>query len=110
VVRWMKSPHADDLEMGVELLAFGAAPVAVAPVRPAGEREYQPALLLPAVEVLRRPATLLLPRGAFMPGTNLWLAEEGKGIRTVRLLKRIEHSNIFESLVFADVLKELPRS
>jgi len=28
----------------------------------------------------------------------------------VRLLKRIEHSNIFESLVFADVLKELPLS
>jgi hypothetical protein len=96
--------------MGVELLAFGAAPVAVAPVRPASEREYQPALLLPAVEVLRRPATLLLPRGAFTPGTNLLLAEEGKGTRTVRLLKRLEHSHVFESIVFADVLKELPRA
>jgi hypothetical protein len=93
-----------------ELLAFGAAPVAVAPVRSASEREFQPALLLPAVEVLRRPATLLLPRGVFTPGTNLWLAEEGKGLRTVRLLKRLEHSNIFESIVFADVLKEFPRS
>jgi hypothetical protein len=110
VVRWMKSPHADDLEMGVELLAFGAAPVAVAPVRPAGEREYQPALLLPAVEVLHRPATLLVPRGAFSLGADLLLVEAGKGARTVRLLKRLEHSNIFESIVFADVLKDSPRS
>jgi hypothetical protein len=110
VVRWMKSPHADDLEMGVELLAFGAAPVAVASVHPVGAREYQPALLLPAVEVLHRPATLLLPRGAFTPGSNLLLAEEGKGTRAVRLLKRLEHSNIFETMVFADVLKEFPRT
>ena len=109
VVRWMKSPHADHLEMGVELLAFGAAPVAVAPVRPASERDYQPALLLPAVEVLRRPATLLLPRGAFTPGTNLLLAEEGKGTRKVRLLKRLEYTNVFELLVFADVIPEQGR-
>ena len=69
-----------------------------------------PALLLPAVEVLRRPATLLLPRGAFTPGTNLLLAEEGKGARTVRLLKRLDHTHVFETLVFADVLMEFPRS
>jgi hypothetical protein len=109
VVRWMKSPRADQLEMGVELLVSGAAPVAVAPVRPSNENQFQPALLLPAVEVLRRPATLLLPRGAFAPGANLLLAEEGKAARAVRLLKRLEHSNVFETHVFADVLKEHPR-
>ncbi len=110
VVRWMKSPRADDLEMGVELLASNVMPVAVAPVRHASGRDYQPALLLPAIEALRRPATLLLPRGAFSPGTNLLLVEEGKEARAVRLLKCLEHTHVFEALVFADVLTEFTRS
>ena len=109
VVRWMKSPEADNLEMGIELLAAGVKPVAVAPVRGASVGEYQPALLLPAIETLRRPATLLLSRGAFSPGSNLLVAEEEEGARTVRLLQRLEHTSVFELLVFADVLTEFPR-
>ena len=109
VVRWMKSPGADNLEMGVELIASGVKPVAVAPVRSASGRDYQPALLLPAIEALRRPATLLLPRGVYTPGISLLVAEE-TGMRTVRLLQSLEHTNVFELIVFADVLTESPRT
>ena len=109
VVRWMKSPQADNLEMGIELLAAGAKPVAVAPVRGAATGEYQAALLLPAIEALRRPATLLLSRGVFAPGSNLLMAEEEKGTRTVRLLQRLEYTSVFELIVFADVLAESSR-
>jgi cyclic-di-GMP-binding protein len=107
VVRWMKSPRADCLEMGIELLAAGAKPVAVAPVRGASTGDYQPALLLPAIEALRRPATLLLSRGVFTPGSNLMMAEEEGVPRPVRLLQRLEHTSVFELIVFADVLTEL---
>ena len=106
VVRWMKSPEANSLEMGVELLASGVKPVAIAPVRGTGAGDYQPALLLPAIEALKRPATLLLPRGVYAPGSNLLLAEESEAIRTVRLLQRLEYTNVFELLVFADVIPE----
>jgi len=93
--------------MGVELLAFGAAPVAVAPVRPANEREYQPALLLPAVESVA-PAGDVAPAARCLYARHQPVAGgRGERVRTVRLLKRLEHSNIFESIVFADVLKEL---
>lgn len=109
VVRWMKSPVANNLEIGVELLASDAKPVAVAPVRTASEREYQPALLLPAIETLHRPATLLLPRGAFASGSNLAVVEAA-GVRTVRLLQRLEHTNVFELNVFADMLAESARA
>ena len=109
VVRWMKSPVANNLEIGVELLASDAKPVAVAPVRTASEREYQPALLLPAIETLHRPATLLLPRGAFASGSNLAVVEAA-GVRTVRLLQRLEHTNVFELNVFADMLTESARA
>ncbi|GAB4509885.1 MAG: cyclic-di-GMP receptor FimW [Sulfuricaulis sp.] len=109
VVRWMKSPEADSLEMGIELLASGVKPVAVTVVRGTGASDYQPALLLPAIEALRRPATLLLPRGVYAPGSNLLLAEEAEAIRTVRLLQRLEYTNVFELLVFADVIPEQER-
>ncbi|MHB8742614.1 MAG: hypothetical protein ACYC9L_05750 [Sulfuricaulis sp.] len=105
VVRWMKSPGADNLELGVELLGSGVKPVAVAPGRSTRGRDYQPALFLPAIEALHRPATLLLPRGSFTPGSNLLVADD-TGIRTVRLLQRLEHTNVFELIVFADVLTE----
>lgn len=107
VVRWMKSPEADSLEMGIELLAFGVKPVAVTPTRGAKAQDYQPALLLPAIEALKRPATLLLPRGVFVPGSDLLLAEENA--RTVRLLQRLEYTNVFELLVFADVVPPTPQ-
>ncbi|MDH5487717.1 MAG: hypothetical protein OEY53_09475 [Gammaproteobacteria bacterium] len=109
VVRWMKSPESGSLEMGVELLAAGAKPVAVAPVPRAGAADYQPALLLPAIEPLRRPATLLLPRGVFAPRANILLAEDADEFRTVRLLQRLEYSNVFELMVFADVDPEHAR-
>jgi hypothetical protein len=95
VVRWMKSPEANSLE--------------IAPVRGTGTGDYQPALLLPAIEALKRPATLLLPRGVYAPGTNLLLAEEAEAVRTVRLLQRLEYTNVFELLVFADVIPEQGR-
>ena len=106
VVRWMNSPEAGSLEMGIELLASGVKPVAVAPVPNPEGRDYQPALLLPAIEALRRPATLLLPRGMFALGGNLLLAEDETETRTVRLLQRLEYTNVFELLVFADVIPE----
>jgi hypothetical protein len=109
VVRWMKSRGAGNLEMGVELIASGAQPVAVAPVRSTGGRDYEPALLLPAIDALRRPATLLLPRGVFTLGSNLLVAEHGV-VRTVRLMQCLEHTNVFELMVFADVLIEPPHT
>lgn len=102
-VRWMKSPEADKLEMGIELLSSDIKPVAIAPAR-STSRDYRPALILPAIEALHQPATLLVPRGVYAAGNDLWLAEEASDIRTVRLLQRFEHTNIFELFVFADVL------
>ena len=106
VVRWMKSPETNSLEIGIEFLASGVKPVAVAPVPNPEGRAYQPALALPAIEALRRPATLLLPRGVFAPRSNLLLVEDEAEIRTVRLLQRLEYTNVFELLVFADVIPE----
>lgn len=103
VVRWMKSPDVDKLEMGIELLSSNLMPAAVALARGA-VREYRPGLILPAIETLHQPATLLVPRGVYATGNDLWLAQEAADVRLVRLLQRFEHTSMFELFVFADVL------
>ena len=108
VVRWMKSPEADSLEMGIELLASGVRPASVASARSAVQK-YQPAMILPPIEALRRPASLLVSRGVFSPGHDVWLGEENSSARIVRLLQRLEYTGIFEVFVFADVLTEPSR-
>ena len=94
--------------MGIELLASGVKPAAIASARNA-VKKYQPAMILPMIEALRRPASLLVPRGVFTPGHDVWLAEENASARTVRLLQRLEYTGVFEVFVFADVLTEPSR-
>jgi hypothetical protein len=102
VVRWVKSADSQHVEMGVEMFAPHARPLAV---RPAGTTvvPYSQALLLPAVEALRQPATLLVARGTCRPGEDIEIADYDSSSRRVRVLKLAERSNAFAQVVFADV-------
>jgi hypothetical protein len=62
VVRWMKSAGADRVEMGVQLLAPTATPVALRALREDGGRsECLHGLMLPGVDIFRQPPTLVAP-------------------------------------------------
>ena len=104
VVRWVKSADAQHVEMGVEMLAPHAVPVAV---RPAGVKgaTFNQALLLPSIEALRQPASLLLARGSSLPGEDLELVEGKQSARRVRILNTVERSAGFAQVVFADVAR-----
>ncbi|MBI5611544.1 MAG: hypothetical protein HY942_00530 [Gammaproteobacteria bacterium] len=105
VVRWLKNPEMAMLEMGVEMLAPAAHPAAVKPL--VGEDRstsaYSQALLLPAVEALRQPLSLIIARGSYQPGQELWLADGQGRPRRVRPLHVIERSAAFEQLAFAEL-------
>jgi hypothetical protein len=105
VIRWVKSPEAKRVEMGVERLAPKVTPAAVRPlVEGSGAApRYAQALMLPAMPVLQRPATLLIPRGMFEPGRDLELAGEAGNRRVVRGLKLVERTASFDQVVFAEV-------
>jgi len=103
-VRWVKSADAQHVEMGVEMLAPHAHPLAV---RPAGTDvvPYSPALLLPPIEALRQPATLLVARGTCQPGEDIEIAENESQPRRVRVINVVERSSSFAQVVFADVTR-----
>ena len=105
LARWLKNPEMAKLEMGVEMLAPAARPVAVRPHTPdrQGKSEYAQALLLPAVEALRQPPSLIVVRGAYQSGQDLWLADGQSGPRRVHPLTIIERSASFEQIAFAEV-------
>jgi len=102
VARWIKSPDSRQVEMGVEMLAPSTRTLAIAP---AGEESApaSPALLLPAIEALRQPASLIVERGSCQRGEDISMLEEGQSPRRVRVLNIIERTNAFSQILFADV-------
>lgn len=106
VIRWIKSPDTDHVEMGVERLAPSVTPVAVKPAshnKPGTGRRYTQALLLPAMPVLQRPATLIVARGVYEPGRSLHLAVDGEEPRIVRPVKLLERTASFDQILFTAV-------
>lgn len=107
VVRWMKSPEASSLQMGVELLAPSVQPVAIRPGNSDNAAPvYFAGLLLPAMQVPPQPATLLAPRGVCQLGRDVRLVQENIPVRLVRPLQRLQQTGSVEQFVCADVMQE----
>ena len=104
VVRWVKSADPKHVEMGVEMLAPQGLPVAVRPAAMEAAA-YSQALLLPPIEALRQPASLLVARGSYQPGEDIEIIEGEQNPRRVRVLKVVERSGAFAQVVFADVTR-----
>jgi hypothetical protein len=102
LVRWFRAHGEKGIEVGVELAAPDAQP---ASVRPVDESQVpSPALLLPPVDAVHRPATLLVARGAIHVGKDCFLASTERGTRRVRPLDSLEHTNAVEQFVIGDVI------
>ena len=100
VVRWLKSPEGQSLELGVETLAVDVTPVAVrSDVEGAA---YVQGLLLPPTSTPRRPISLLVPRGTYTVRQNLYLVEPGRSLRQVRPVQLVERTVSYDRIVFID--------
>ncbi len=104
VARRLSNPAPGSVEMGIEFLAPRATPVAVSRSGPRQGRS--PALLLPAVVSLKRPASLLVERGLLAADEDVDLSEEGRPRQRVRILKRLERTNGYEQWLFAQLLDD----
>lgn len=101
VVRWVKSNDSQHVEVGIEMLAPSAQSIAVRSIDPATST-YLQALLVPPIEVLHQPSTLLLSSAMnIQPGQGLEL-NDAAGLRRVRVLSVTERTGAFVQVVFAD--------
>jgi len=110
VVRWLKSARAESVEVGLEILAPRVTPVVVSVDNAVerGDRRYAPALLLPTMSKLHRPASLVLPRGLRQDGKDLMLHDgESSNGKPVVVMKMLERTSAFEQFVFAESSESL---
>jgi len=100
VVRWIKSRDSQHIEAGIEMIAPSAHPVAIQ-----GEMANATicqALMLPPVEALHQPPTLVVPPHVALPGKSIEILDDETPARRVRILKVVERTNAFAQVVFAD--------
>ncbi len=104
VVRWLRSPETDFVEIGVQMLAPSARPVAVrrAPSAADNQPPFMRALLLPANDALRQPESLITPRGTYQPESALYLANGERIPRLVYPLQLLDRTGSFEHLLVAE--------
>jgi hypothetical protein len=80
VVRWVKQLATQGAQFGVELLAPRATPCGVRVVRKTGDAgNFMRALLLPALNAIGQPSTLLVPSVGFHSGAKVELVANGDG-------------------------------
>lgn len=89
LVRWVRQLTHQGAQLGVELLAPRVLAVAARVLPPAGEAgDFQRVLLLPELDTIGQPATLLLPPLGFAPGCIVELLRQGARER-VQLARRV---------------------
>jgi hypothetical protein len=94
VVRWARTTDTENIELGVQRLSPGAAPVAVMPLEQ-NEDRYFLALSLPEVLPMKQPASIITPRGFYKPNRMLYL-DNGFRTRQIKAKKLLELSGAFE--------------
>lgn len=98
-VRWMQSDIENCVEVGAQMLAPSAHPIAIKPVIAPANALFQPALLLPEVSALKQPARIVAARGSFQPMREFEVRSEGL-THQVRADKLIEQTDSFDLFTF----------
>ena len=100
VIRWMKSSPDQGLELGIQMLAPSAAPVAT---RIANENamsgEFQRSLLLAQIKAIDQPASVLVPSLNHQVGQVLTVNAHGNESQ-IQLTKLLENTGTFAQFQF----------
>ena len=99
-VSWVMYGGDGGLLVGVFLLPGTPQPMAVRPALPPGEEDeaWMPAFLLPAMEALKEPPSLVLPRGLYKP--ELVLEVHAMRAYRVKIAKVVNSGNDFARVSF----------
>lgn len=108
-VRWIRQSAEGGLEIGVQILAPEARPVRVRNVKATGKSsEYQYALVLPAIDAIGQPASIITPILLFSPGNELLLRMQNQET-TIVLHEMLQDSGTFVQYRFTPRQQVAPR-
>lgn len=92
VIRWIRQTGNDHTQMGVELIAPNALPCGLRLLRSSEKSShFLRALLVPQVQALSRPASVIAPRIPFQEGNKVAINQQGTEL-TATLTKRSMHT------------------
>jgi hypothetical protein len=97
VIRWVKSPSPSEVQYGVQWIAPQTEALVVKTVAEdtGKESDFLPALLLPGVEALKLPPSLLTGRGVYKPERDIYV-DNGFRLYRVRITQPDEITHSFE--------------
>ena len=96
VLRWARNGMQGQLDIGTELIAPNAR---AATARIVNGGEFEPALLLPELPVIRQANTLVTRCGIYAPARVLELNEDGR-IARIMITRLVERTRSFERFQF----------
>jgi cyclic-di-GMP-binding protein len=97
-VRWVQTNDAQEIEIGIQLIAPTGAAVIVEPATGPLVKK-QDGLMLPPIEALRQPAYLVTPRDLYKDEREIKV-ERRDSIQRVRATKLIEQTTAFDLFAF----------
>jgi hypothetical protein len=104
LVRWMKARGETGIELGVMLLAPNASPVGLIAEDPAkGDYVIDRGLLLPLMQILNRPESLLIFSRQYRAGDILAINRPGKDNSWIRLVKLIADNGSISQYLFTRI-------
>lgn len=110
VIRWVRQLTAGGAEFGVEVMAPRAQPCGARPIRKTGEdANFLRALMLPALQAVGQPITLLLPTVGFQVGQKVELAQNGERSRLL-LTRQLSGTASYNLYLFRDAAPETAAS
>ena len=101
LVRWMKARGKTGINMGVMLLAPSAKPVGIIVDDPTqGDCVIDRGLLLPLMQTLNRPESLISFSRQYKPGDILRINQPGRDNRKIKLVKLIADNGTISQFLF----------
>lgn len=94
LIRWVRDAQ-QGLQIGIERLGGRMQPCAVKPIIKIGEqRDFMPSFLIPELQVLGKPATLITPLLPFREGQKVEISYS-QGVEKAKLVKLISSPGAF---------------